>query len=469
MDRDRLHAAVQAVVARHPNLAARFSQRFSEPVQSIPADPMVPWQYFELDAGDGDVEEQIAQVCAAERVAVCELGNGPAFRAALIRTAADQYRFVLTNHHIVLDGWSLPILLGELFASYYGQRLPPAAPYRRFVSWLTGRDLDAARAAWGDLLAGFDTPTLVGPAGRHAGEREVACFPLSADTTRAVAELARRCHTTVSTVLQASFARVLMSLTGQCDVSFGTTVSGRPDEVLGADSMVGLLSNTVPVRASITATTTTTDLLTELQNGHAQTLDHQHLALTEIHRVTGQDRLFDTFFVFENYPIDAAKLSGTDELGVTNFGHHEYNHYPLSVQAIPGGELTLRVEYDTDVFGAAAIAILVERLKRVLGAMIADPTLPLSSIDMLDGTELTSLDQWGNRATLTQSASTPVPIPAIFAEQVARYPGRVGAHVRGSIVDVPRARRGRKPICTRVGRQGDWSGTASGVDLAPVG
>ena len=206
LDPDRLHEAVQAVVARHPNLAARFSQKYDEPVQIIPADPVVPWQYFELDAGSGDVEEQIAQVCAGERVAVCELADQPAFRAALIRTAADQYRFVLTNHHIVLDGWSLPILLGEVFASYYGQRLPPAAPYRRFVSWLAGRDLDAARAAWGEVLAGFDTPTLVGPAGQASlGARDVASFTVSEQTTRALGELARSCHTTVSTVLQGAY------------------------------------------------------------------------------------------------------------------------------------------------------------------------------------------------------------------------------------------------------------------------
>ena len=148
LDPERLHAAVQAVVSRHPNLAARFSQQYAEPVQIILADPVVPWQYVELDS-----EEQIAQLCAAERAAVCDFINQPAFRAALIRTAADQYRLVLTNHHIVLDGWSLPILLGEVFATYYGQRLPPAVPYRRFVSWLTGRDLDAARGAWREVLA----------------------------------------------------------------------------------------------------------------------------------------------------------------------------------------------------------------------------------------------------------------------------------------------------------------------------
>ena len=120
--------------------------------------------------------------------------------------------------------------------------------------------------------------------------------------------------------------------------------------------------------------------------------------------MTGQDHLFDTFFVYENYPIDAAKLSGTDGLAVTNFAHHEYNHYPLSVQAIPGDELTLRVEYDTDVFDAAGIDALIERLKRVLAAMIADPTWPLASMDLLDADEHAQLDQWSNRAVLTQPA-----------------------------------------------------------------
>ncbi|WP_458574274.1 condensation domain-containing protein, partial [Mycolicibacterium sphagni] len=109
LDPDRLHEAVQAVVARHPNLAARFSQKYDDPVQILLAEPDVPWQYVELDTGD--VEDQIAQLCAAERLAVCELGNQPPIRAALIRTGTDEYRFVLTNHHIVLDGWSLPILL----------------------------------------------------------------------------------------------------------------------------------------------------------------------------------------------------------------------------------------------------------------------------------------------------------------------------------------------------------------------
>jgi amino acid adenylation domain-containing protein/non-ribosomal peptide synthase protein (TIGR01720 family) len=421
LDEQRLRDAVHTVVNRHPHLAARFSEQFDEPVQVIPADPAAPWHYVELDADVVDVDEQIHGICAAERAAVCELADQPVFRAALVRTAADRHRFVLTNHHIVLDGWSLPILLQEIFASYYGKWLPAAPPYRRFVSWLAGRDVDAAQAAWREVLAGFDSPTLVGPADAlELGPRDVASFRVSEETTRALGELARSHQTTVNIVLQGAWALLLASLTGRHDVAFGATVSGRPAEIVGAESMVGLFINTLPVRARITSATTFVDLLEQLQSAHNHTLEHQHLALSEVHRITGHDRLFDTLFVYENYPIDTAALSGVDGLAVTEFSSREYNHYPLAILALPGEELGLRVEFDTDVFDAAAIDKLVGRLQRLLVVMTADPGRRLSSVDLLEGSEHALLDGWGNRAVLTQPQSAPASIPAVFAAQVAR-------------------------------------------------
>lgn len=136
--------------------------------------------------------------------------------------------------------------------------------------------------------------------------------------------------------------------------------------------MVGLLINTVPVRATITPETTVASLMNQLQGAYTDTLDHQHLALNEIHRATGHDQLFDTVFVYENYPIDTAALLGVQELSITDFTNREYNHYPLSVQAVPGHELGLRVEYDTNVFDRQRIKRLVNRLQRVLVAMTAD-------------------------------------------------------------------------------------------------
>ncbi|OBH43765.1 non-ribosomal peptide synthetase [Mycobacterium sp. E183] len=421
LDPRRLHDAVRAVVERHPNLAARFCRQFDQPVQIIPAHPLAVWRYEAVEADD-----RIQGICADERAAVGDLTAGPVFRVALLRTGESLHRIVLTFHHIVLDGWSLPILLHEIFACYQGRQLPAATPYRRFVSWLAERDLDAARDAWAQALAGLDAPTLVGPPGRlKPGPKSTSSFAISEQDALALNELARSNHTTVNTVLQAAWAQLLMGLTGHHDVVFGTAVSGRPVEIPGADRMVGLLINTVPVRAHITTTMTTADLLHRLHDTHNHTLDHQHLALNEIHRITGHDQLFDTLFVYENYPVDTAALAAVDGLTVAEFTGHESNHYPLTVQVTPGAQLGFRVEYDTHVFDAETVDTLINRLERVLLTMIADPRLPLSATDALDDDERARLDAMGNRAALTGSAPAPVTIPELFAGHVVRSPHAV--------------------------------------------
>ncbi|AMT74110.1 gramicidin synthetase [Mycobacteroides immunogenum] len=425
LDPVRLHDAVYAVVKRHPNLAPRFSEEYGEPVQIISAEPVIGWQHVELT---DSVDERVAQLCAAERAAVCRLFTEPVFRATLISGLGDgtenQHRLVLTAHHIVIDGWSLPILLQEIFSVYYGHRLPTPAPYRNFVTWLAGQDRVAAQSVWGKALDGFEAPTLVGSLAT-AGRRGVESYRISENITRSLAELARTQRTTVNTVLQAAWAQVLTWLTGQHDVAFGTAVSGRPADLAGADSMVGLLINTVPVRANITAATTVADLLDQLQRAHNETVEHEHLALNEIHHAIGLDRLFDTLFVYENYPIDADALLGAKDLGITDFSSREYNHYPLSVVAMPGNELGLRVEFDSDVFQPADIDTVVDKLRQVLAAMTADPATRLSSIDLLDAGEHDRLDKWGNRAVLTRPEPALTSIPELFAAQVARAPEAV--------------------------------------------
>ena len=218
---------------------------------------------------------------------------------------------------------------------------------------------------------------------------------------------------------------LLSVLTGQRDVAFGITVSGRPAELAGAESMVGLFINTVPVRAVLTATTTTAQLLRQLQTAHNDTVEHQHLPLSDIHRVTGHDALFDTLFVYENYPLDTSTPLADPELAITAVSGREFNHYPLTLQVLPGPRLRLRVEYATEVFDAASITVLIERLERVLASMTADPARVLSSVDVLDEREHTHLDTVGHRAALTEPPTKPVSIPELFAAQVARTPDAV--------------------------------------------
>jgi acyl carrier protein len=429
LDPNRLHEAVQAVVQRHPNLVARFCDQFGEPVQVIPADPVVPWQYIDLNSASADFAEQIAQLCTAERGAVCDLAEQKAFRAMLIRIAPDQHQLVLTNHHIVLDGWSVSVLLQEVFAGYYGQRLPPAVPYRRFISWLASQDTQDARSAWREALAGFDTPTLVGPRDRLGlGPRNVASHRVSTATTLALNELARSHHTTVSTVLHAAWSQLLMSMTGQSDIAFGVVVAGRPTDLAGVDSMVGLLINTVPQRVSISPDTTTADLLDQLQNGRSRTFEQEHLGLNEIHRVTGHSALFDTVFVYENYPTDTSLLSGADGLSVTDVTSRDYYHYPLTIQALPGSELDLRIQYRTDVFDDNTIARLIGELDRALVTMATNPGQSLAPSSGWDNPALTIASTPERRASASGYTAPATDVEQILCDMYAQVLGvdRVG-------------------------------------------
>ena len=473
LDPHRLREAVHTVVNRHPNLAARFCPQFDEPVQLIPADPAPAWQYTEIDTtggkGDGAVDAQIQQLCAAERPAVCDLTNPPAFRVALIRIAPDRHRVVLTNHHIVLDGWSTSILLQEIFAAYHGQRLPAATSYRRFVTWLADRDLEAAHTAWREVLAGFDTPTLVGSSDRIGlGQRGVASYQVSEQTTLALTELARSHHTTINTVLQAGWAQLLMWLTGQHDVTFGAAVSGRPTELPGAESMVGLLINTVPVRATINAATTTTELLNQLQHAHNHTLEHQHLALSGIHRVTGHDQLFDTLFVYENYPVDTTALAGVHEFTVTEMTTHESTHYPLTVEARSGHQLGLRVEFDTNIFDTDTIQTLITAVAAGAGGHDRRPHRRGCRRWMCSmSREHARLDEWGNRAVLNQPV-TPVSIPVLFAAQVSRTPEAVAVTCDGRSMTYRELDDGREPVGAPVDRARGGPRTVCGAAVVPL-
>ncbi|ORA26487.1 non-ribosomal peptide synthetase [Mycobacterium angelicum] len=424
LDPRRLHAAVQALLDRHPNLAARFVvDRSHPPVQVILADAGLPWHCIDL-AGEPGQDSRIEQICAGERREVVDLARCCPVRATLIRTGAEQYRLVLTNHHIVFDGWSLPIMLREIFAGYDSLPLPTPAPYRGFLSWLAAQDRDAAQAAWGRLLTGLTTPTLVGKADVFGlTDKDAKTFSLSKTTTAALTSLARAHHTTVSTVLQAAWACLLSWLTGQQDVVFGMTVSGRPADLAEMQSMVGLFINTVPVRATFTAQTTPAQLLDQLQIAHSAIHEHQHLPLVDIHRVTGHARLFDTLFRYQNYPYDTGTQPDGRELTVTGSTGYEFTHYPLNLIALPGPELVLRVEFATDIFGVEDIRTLIDQLTRVLDAMVADPDRPLSSTARADG-ERTPVD--GRAAPIPRyrapASRTQEILAGIYAEVLAAGP-----------------------------------------------
>ncbi|MFO7166335.1 MAG: amino acid adenylation domain-containing protein, partial [Mycolicibacterium hassiacum] len=185
------------------------------------------------------------------------------------------------------------------------------------------------------------------------------------------------------------------------------------------------------VRARATAVTTGAELVEQLQRFYTDTLDHHHLALTDIHRAAGHDQLFDTLFVYENYPINTGALPSDDTVAITGFTGREFNHYPLTVQVTPGDELGIRIEYDTEVFEPDRIDAVIGWLERALRTMSTDPTRPVRAVDVVDPTARGDLDAWSNRVVLATPVAPCPSIPEAFAAQAARTPDTTAVSCNG--------------------------------------
>src|SRR5439155_26247884 len=254
-----------------------------------------------------------------------DLERPPLVRFTLVRLAEDTHRLLFTHHHIVLDGWSGAIVVGELFDLYAARdattALPPVTPYRDYLAWLAGQDRDAAAEAWRTALDGLDEPTLAAPPDptRVPVRPESHTVTLPADVTAAITAQARRLGLTRNTVAQGAWGLALCGLTGRQDVVFGETVNGRPPQLPGVERMVGLFVNTLPVRVRATGADSLLDVLTRLQNQQSDLMPYKFLGLAEIQRLAGTGELFDTAMVFENFPVDVDGIQeSAKELGVVD-------------------------------------------------------------------------------------------------------------------------------------------------------
>ncbi|MFF5718383.1 amino acid adenylation domain-containing protein [Streptomyces buecherae] len=390
LDADRLRRAAQAVVDRHASLRAGFRQLADGTLaRYTTATVPVAWRQCDLRA-EPDPLAALAQLTEADRVERFDLDRPPLLRCTLARVAGDRHRLLFTSHHLLMDGWSAPLLLTDLFAAYAHQPLPTRRPYADYLRWLAGRDEQAALAAWRRALAGFERPTLVAPAGSTGvatvpGETELTLSPRA---TAALDATARAVGVTLSTLVQTAWGLVLGQLTGRDDVVFGAAVSGRPPELAGVESMIGLFVNTVPARVRLAPGRPLRELVTEVHAEQVALLDHQHLGLADIQRATGHGELFDTMMVFENYPFDDEALSGSERaagLAVRGVGGRDATHYPLTLSATAqAGRLRLALKYRTDFCDADAARDITRRVAAAIDHLARAPETPVGSVDTAD-------------------------------------------------------------------------------------
>ncbi|RZT88650.1 non-ribosomal peptide synthase protein (TIGR01720 family)/amino acid adenylation domain-containing protein [Pseudonocardia sediminis] len=407
VDAGRLRRAGQQLLDRHATLRVGFRhQGLDRPLAVVRRGVRLPWREVALDADGadpdgadpdgadpdgGDAERRCAELVEAQRATRFAMHRAPLLRMMLVRLPGGRARVVLTVHHILLDGWSFPVLLDELFTLYDAgpTALGPVVGFREHLAWLAAQDTDAALDAHARALEGVPGPTLAAELGRRVPGSVPAplteTVELSADLTARLAATTRRHGWTTNTAMRACWAIVLGTALGRTDVTFGATVSGRPAELPGVERMVGLFINTLPVRVRWSWDERLDTLLDRVQAAQADLLTHQHVGLAEVLRRVGRTELFDTSTVFENYPVDAeATPVLADGVRITDVQARDSTHYTVGLAGLPGDDrLGYRLTFRGDVLARPVVARLAAQMQHLFSQLADDPSRPLAGLDLL--------------------------------------------------------------------------------------
>ncbi|WP_375484816.1 amino acid adenylation domain-containing protein [uncultured Mycobacterium sp.] len=391
LDAARLRRSAEAMLARHPNLRASFWDRdLPHPVQIIPSEVTLPWRESHADPSEFEA------IAEAERLTNFDLADGPLMRCLLVRTPAStgqRFRLILTVHHILMDAWSLSVFFRELIAVYQsggdaGAR-PPPRPYRDYIGWLAHQDVSAAAQRWLDYVAPLSSPTMLAETHQaRPGTVQPQRTALSLDraaTTR-LTGWAREHGLTLNTALQFAWAVVLSRLTDRRDVAFGTVVSGRPQDLTGVETMVGLFINTVPVVVDLSSHATILEQCRAVQQQSAAMRDLGFIGLSQLQRAAGRGALFDTLLVFENVAIGptAETVVSDDGVRFRPVGAESLAHYPLTVVSCPpDDELMVMLEAVPQAFPHLSVADIGERILSVLRQLPQSGGLAADALDVL--------------------------------------------------------------------------------------
>jgi amino acid adenylation domain-containing protein len=426
VDVGALRAACARLLDRHQSLRASFRQdKANRTVQVVRRQVPLPWRQIDLSGStEQDAAMRLERLTYEAQAERFDFTKAPLIRFMLVRLAPERYRFIVTNHHVVLDGWSAQVLLRELFFLYATAGdptgLPTPPPYQNFFRWLGKQDQAAAEDAWRRALDGLSGPTLLAPPdpARQPILPEEITITLPGELSARLRGFARAGGLTLNTVFQGALGLVLGNATGRDDTLFGATVSGRSPDVPGIETMVGMLINTVPVRVrqDPTGTEPVVAMLARLQDEQAQLVAHHHLGLVDIQRSTGMTELFDTHLVFQNVPggnddlaSGALRMSDMRVSGGTN--------YSLSITVrFDGDRISMDLEHRPDLLDRAATEALAARLVRVLAAIVDEPGVPANRIEMLSAEETSSVLGWGRGSSVPTYES----VVEAFAGVVAR-------------------------------------------------
>jgi len=436
IDLDIFCESFQMLVNRHDILRTVFNYKKADrPLQIVVKERAVSVHWEDLRHVDDSAKlERTAAFKSADLARGFDLTKDLLIRTAILRTDEARFTLILTYHHILMDGWCLGILFNELTEIYrclkdgISPQLPHAYPYGMFIKWIEEQDKLKAERYWGELLAGYEQPALLPQAERETERYDFQKYEFEFDsaTTRELILLAQSAHVTLYTVMQTLWGVLLHKYNNTTDVVFGSVVSGRPVDLMGASRMLGLFINTVPVRIHQEEGETFSELVRRVQQQTTEGNPYEYFPLHTLQAKNAlKQNLFRHIIAYENYPIHR-ELSDVhdpnDNLGfnVVGFSIREQTNYDLNVIFVPGERMKVTMTYNAETYSAKGIKAIEEHLRQLVLGVLDNPAGQLSNLEIVTAQERSTQLSFEHRAAYPEQET----ITALFERQVQRTPDK---------------------------------------------
>ncbi len=394
--------AWQMVIQQNAILRTSFVwKKMTKMLQVVHKEVSLPFELLDWRSlSEGEQKARFDNLMEQDRNLGFNLGKPPLLRLKLIRVSDSGYKFLWSHHHILLDGWSIPVLLREVFLFYEAFKngrtpgVSPAKPYSAYISWLQQRDMETEKEFWSEYLQGFTAPTPLMvesiPAKEEQETYKKIGIQLAADLSSSLQNLVQKYQITLNTLLQAVWALLLYRYSNEDDIVFGATFSGRPASLIGSEEMIGLFINTLPVRVKVPSEEKIGKWLIDLHSMHATLRDFEYSSLSDIQGWSSVPRnlpLFKSIFVFENYPVDSSVINQMMSFKISNVQSFERTNYPLTVVSAPGEKIGIDIAFETAMFNSATIERMLHHLETMLVDISHNPNKQISDISLLTTSE----------------------------------------------------------------------------------
>ncbi|MGB3468675.1 MAG: condensation domain-containing protein [Cyclobacteriaceae bacterium] len=364
-----------------------------KPVVIILKDHQPQIEYIDLsNIKENNLEEEIARIRQADIQTEFDLSKVP-FRIKLLTISEESHVMLISNHHIMYDGWSTGIILKEFIQEFDQVQIDEEsqvnkAKYKDYVIWNQKREKDNELAFWSKYLSRrennslipFANPKKLEPEQLKEGKK-TNVFEVDEKLYQSISRFGREYKVTTANILYSAWGLLLGKFNDE-NVVFGTTVSCRPNTIKGIENTVGLFINTIPLLCEIKPDQELGKFLQDNQKALIDREPYEASSLTDIYDYSKatQGSLFDSIVVIENYPIDKVLSENSSKLKLVDYHMDYQTHYLLSVVISTFNGIHVTLTYNDQVFTPEALSLIEEYFVTILRQITDSPAKKISEL-----------------------------------------------------------------------------------------